>query len=280
MRTTEGVEEAKKLNYVAIAFDYPGVGTDKDEDKAKNTKDLVKAGVAQVKDLIKAGAKPENIVLDGHSLGGAVATLVAAQLHKEGLKVHLINGRSFSKLSTEADLLLNKHAGLLAGEMQGKKNPDGTVKENAKIKALGPILGKIAKAGIKAAGLEMNAAKAYKSIPDEYKTCYFAQKDEIIPYKASLAKAVGIKKDDESKGFLCAERVIPQQGGHNKPGNEMSNRVVKQDTDFGVLYQTATDYRTDFIKKAFRMDDKKLAKVDSDLGELMLKPSVKGAKKV
>ncbi len=272
----ESIGQAKDLNYVSVAFDYPGVGKPK-EDRAKNTKDLVQAGIAQVKDLIKAGAKPENIVLDGHSLGGAVATLVAAQLHKEGLKVHLINGRSFSKLSTETDVFLNKNAGTLAGQMAGKENPDGSVKVNTKVQAVAPLLGKIAKAGIKAAGLEMNAAKAYKSIPSQYKTCYFAQKDEIIPFKASLAKAVGVKKDDENKGFSCSEGVKAEAGGHNNSANEIVNRVVKQEADFGTLYQTASDFKTDFMKKAFNIsieDNKKLHKSHSDDVELAFKPMV------
>ena len=248
----ESVQESKNLNCVAIAFDYPGIGTK--EDKAKNTKDLVKAGVAQVESLIKAGAKPENIVLDGHSLGGAVATLVAAELHKKGQPVHLINGRSFSKLSTETDLLLNKQAGLLAGQV----NSDGTVKENSKIKALGPLLGKLAKVGIKAAGLEMNAAKAYKSIPDEYKTCYFAQKDEIIPFKASLAKAVGVKKDDDFIAFSSGKNT----GDHNSSAREI----------FNTEFKNADEFRTEFIKKAFKVEDKKLVKDNSDDLDLIFKP--------
>lgn len=262
-RIGEAVQESKNLNSVAIAFDYPGIGTD--EAKAKKTKDLVKAGIAQVESLIKAGAKPENIVLDGNSLGGAVATLVAAELHRKGQPVHLINGRSFGKLSTETDLLLNKQAGLLAGQAAGKENPDGTVKENSKIKALGPLLGKIAKAGIKAAGLEMDAVKAYKSIPEEYKTCYFAQKDEIIPFKASLAKSVGIKNDNDFLGFTSGNK----EGDHNTSAQKIFNSEFKN----------ADEFRTDFIKKAFKIEDKKLVKDNSEDLDLLFKPKQQWDKK-
>ncbi len=61
----------------------------------------------------------------------------------------------------------------------------------------GSIIGKIAGTAIKATGLEMNAKKAYNSIPEKYKTFYFAKNDEMIPFKASLAKAVTPKSERE-----------------------------------------------------------------------------------
>lgn len=169
-KITSSVDEANKLGYVAIAFDYPGVMND--GAKAKNTKQLVEAGKAQVQQLLDQGVPASSIVLDGHSMGGAVATLVAAHFHdqKPPQQVFLINDRSFSKLSTITEIKMTESSG-------------------------STLLGKMAGAAIKATGLEMNAKKAYNSIPDTHKMFVVAEKDDMIPWQGSLAKSVTPNQD-------------------------------------------------------------------------------------
>jgi hypothetical protein len=51
--------------------------------------DLINGLCAQVKELLKKGAKPENIELSGFSIGAATAALTAAKLRKEGIGIQL-----------------------------------------------------------------------------------------------------------------------------------------------------------------------------------------------
>ncbi len=192
-------KNVERFDCGVITFDYPGVGKSSDV-KATKTKHLVKAGIAQVERLLKQGVKPENIVLDGISLGGAVATLTAAHFHNlkppQGpVRVRLINERSFGKLSSEA-------AAMASHVLTGK------------LAVLIPFVSPL----IKLTGMEMDAAKAYKSIPDEFKTCLFADKDEVIPYKVSLAKAVGVKKVNPDKCLENCEHGTDLSTVKNKSG--------------------------------------------------------------
>ncbi len=228
----ESKEEASRLGYVAIAFDYPGVATD--DPKARNPKELVKAGIAQVDRLIAEGAKPENIILDGHSLGGAVATLVAAHYHskKPPQTVNLVNGRSFSKLSTATEHLI--------------KNQTGSA-----------VLGKITGKAIKAIGLEMNAKKAYNRIPEENKSFYFAKNDEVIPFAASLAKAVTPKLDraemEKAKGLDVnhGDNIHDKVTQNGQTGESLRNNAIK----FFMLGKKAKDDFSALLDSSLLIDD-------------------------
>ncbi len=208
-KITESVKEAQKLGCVAIAFDYPGVMND--GAKAKNTKQLVEAGKAQVQQLLDQGVPASSIVLDGHSLGGAVATLVAAHFHKQTppQEVFLINDRSFSKLSTEVEVLMTQKYGSAVGKMAG--------------------------AAIKATGLEMNAKKAYNSIPDTHKMLVFAEKDVMIPWQSSLAKAVAPPNDRKRVQWEQAlrdcdhdEDISNKKNGLGKSGEQLREAFFKK----------------------------------------------------
>ena len=203
-------ENAKNFGCGIITFDYPGIGIASDV-KATKTQHLVRAGIAQVEKLIKYGVKPENIVLDGYSLGGAVATLTAAHFHKQGIKVHLINEKYFSKLGRAAAHLVVLNGG-------------------------SPFYARLAKIAIKISGLEMDVVKAYNSIPKEYKTCLFGDKDSIIPYKISMAKAVGIPKDDSRRCIQDCEHTDNLATKYNSEG------------------RNGADVKAEFVQKAFNPD--------------------------
>ncbi|KTD79411.1 alpha/beta hydrolase family protein [Legionella waltersii] len=87
---------ATKLGATAISFNYRGVDLSRGMVWTENN--MVDDVMAQVQRLIFLGAKPENICLDGMCLGGAVATLAAAKLHKMAMRVKLNNERSFRSL--------------------------------------------------------------------------------------------------------------------------------------------------------------------------------------
>lgn len=86
-----------------ICCNYRGCG--RSDGFAARDEYLVHDGVAQVLDLVKKGVKPENILLSGYSLGGAVALAVDEKLEEQKITVKAINERSFRSIQAfvEAD---------------------------------------------------------------------------------------------------------------------------------------------------------------------------------
>lgn len=116
---------------------------------------LKESGMTQIYDLLKRGVKGEGIFLFGQSLGGAIATLVAAQAHQEGIKVSLINCRSFAQVS--------------------------------KFISSNSIVTTIASA---ATNFNDDILSAFNSIPSEYKDYIVSVNDGVIAEQASLFKAL------------------------------------------------------------------------------------------
>lgn len=87
---------AKEIGCTVIGFNYRGV--DYSQGMIWTEENMIADAIAQVKNLFALGARAENIGLEGMCLGGAVATLSAARLHEEGLKVKLYNERSFRSI--------------------------------------------------------------------------------------------------------------------------------------------------------------------------------------
>lgn len=99
--------EAKKLgeelNKKVVLFNYRGVG--ESTGNATNAKDLVHDGRAICQMLMDKGIPASRIMLYGHSIGGGIATAVAAK----NQDINLIIDRSFSSLSKAAqDIVSNK----------------------------------------------------------------------------------------------------------------------------------------------------------------------------
>ena len=78
------VYETDKKAVKAIMFNYPGVLCPDGTQRVERAQDLVDAGIAQVERLLDDGVLEENIVLHGVSLGGSVASHVAAHFNAEG----------------------------------------------------------------------------------------------------------------------------------------------------------------------------------------------------
>lgn len=137
-----------------IGFDYPHVGMAKGS--VRSEKALVDEGIAQVQRLLDAGVEPQKVTLYGHSLGGAVATLVAAHFHsqKPPQPISLINDRSFGTAADQGISILNM------------KNP-------------------VSKAIFKLfmnASWKMDAASAYNKIPENNKMIIVGPNDEAMNY--------------------------------------------------------------------------------------------------
>lgn len=151
-------ELANQNNAIVVCFDYPNVGNS--IGSASSETKLINAGKAQVQRLLDKEIPANKITLYGHSLGGAIATIVAASYHKEKQPVSLINDRSFSKVSDVA-----------SGFIQN------------------PILRKIIK-GITtplawALDWSLDAASAYRSIPSQNKMLIVTKQDEVINYRVA-----------------------------------------------------------------------------------------------
>jgi acetyl esterase/lipase len=90
-------QTAKDVGANVISCNYRGVA--KSSGFPTKDQDLIDDGQAVVDYLLKQGVPAENILICGTSLGGAVATHVAAARVQAGQNVSLISDRSFSSLS-------------------------------------------------------------------------------------------------------------------------------------------------------------------------------------
>ncbi len=105
---------AKKCpNYRIVGFDFRGVGLSMGH--AWSEDDWINDALAMIKHFEAQGIQPKNILLNGHSLGGALVTLAAnkhyqqakAQAMQAGQNlslvqsVNVINNRSFANLTDE-----------------------------------------------------------------------------------------------------------------------------------------------------------------------------------
>lgn len=196
--------DADSLNSNVIAFNYRGVG--QSEDTPANFQDLVTDGIAQVQRLLDLGADSKKITLDGLSLGGGVATMVAAHFHKLGLPVYLWNDRSFASLSKTV-------AGMLAPNLVVEKSLE--VSSSSLMSSL---------------GWDVDVASAYKAIPSQYKGYMVVGKpsakslgDGVIPPNASLHKSVKQDKRNAT-GYKVYATLGIFGGGHNMPRNALISK--------------------------------------------------------
>ena len=87
---------AKSIGCTVVGFNYRGI--DYSKGMALTYHYMVNDTLAQAQHLLELGVKPQNIAIEGMSLGGAIATISAAKLHDKGFKVSLYNERSYRSL--------------------------------------------------------------------------------------------------------------------------------------------------------------------------------------
>lgn len=226
--------DANKLNVTIIGFNYRGVGNSK---KTPETfQDLVTDGIAQVQRLLDSGIDSKKITLDGLSLGGGVATMVASHFHKIGKPVYLWNDRSFASISKAA-------AGVVAPEI-----------DNIFGETLSTSFEYTSWSLMKPAGWDVNVAKAYNEIADEYKNhMYVAKKsalscgDGVIAHRASLHE--GVKQDEKKRGISTDHKVYAQNGffggGHNMSRSDLvsaENTSLTGQDQFENFIRNHTNY--------------------------------------
>lgn len=203
--------DANQLNVSVIGFNYRGVGNS--TKVANSFQDLVTDGIAQVQRLLDDGANSEHILLDGHSLGGGIATMVAYHFHKKKQKLYLWNDRSFASISKAA-------AGLVALNLPGLF---GDAIELSCETSFWSI--------IKPSGWDRDIASAYNNIPEQYKGYMVVAKksdqssgDGVISPKASLHKR--IRPEEKKQGISTGHQVFSTHsyGGHNSPRNTLFSK--------------------------------------------------------
>ncbi|PJD94442.1 MAG: hypothetical protein CK425_11365 [Parachlamydia sp.] len=176
---------AKDIGANFLTGNYRGVGYS--EKSPSKSKDLVMDGEAMLQYLLhEKKIPPENIMIHGWSLGGAVATEVAALHQEKGHAVKVCNERSFSSLYKEIKTL---------------------------IPGLGPLAAPLAYIG----GWKSNPAKAWKSIEEKDKIVIFHKKDTVIDYEASLYKKAKTAKMAPADRALKQKRKKLKNKGENAP---------------------------------------------------------------
>lgn len=119
--------------------------------------------IAVVNHLLKEGYKAENLLLQGVSTGGVMATLAAAKLHQQRKRVSLILFGSLASFSKYIQL----HGGL---ESLSKDN----------IRAI------ISHTGLTEWDLKLDLVQVYLSIPSCYRTALHIEGDTLIPESIAL----------------------------------------------------------------------------------------------
>lgn len=196
--------DARHTHSTVIGFDYRGVGRTSKLTPPKCFQDLVTDGIAQVQRLLDQGIDSKHITLDGMSLGGAVATLVAYHFHHKKQPVYLWVDRSFSSTSKVA-----------AAMVAPTTNPSVDPLTVGVLRAPAWLV-------TKSSGWEQDIASAYLAIPEEYKAYINVAKksaktgstgDDIILPAGSLHQAVKHQEQTRTGQTL----ISAAESGHNVP---------------------------------------------------------------
>jgi len=175
-------ELAKRTKAHVLVFNYRGVGTSKG--KIYCAQDLIDDGEAALKYLLNILHIPQqNILLLGHSLGGAIATAVAAKYDN----VNLCNDRSFASVSKIA----------IATKMLRHFLPPSVIKYI-----------------LKKTNWEIDSIQNYAKVRGR-KFIIYSKKDKIIPYHiASLHKffplddALSLPEEKKSHNLDLSESSV------------------------------------------------------------------------
>lgn len=148
------LDELKKISDLTGANVYTGNyrGVMRSKGGIRSTHDMILDGKAMVQKLISEGVPPENILIQGWSIGGGVATEVAANFPK----AHLCNLSSFGSLSSV-------------------------------LKAHMPVIGTLLGGFATLTGWKFDSVANYQKIEGK-KLVIYCKSDAVILYKSSLFK--------------------------------------------------------------------------------------------
>lgn len=239
--------DINRLNCNVVAFNYRGVAGSSGSPCC--AQDLVTDGIAQVERLLAQGVKPEDILLNGRSIGSAVATLVCKYFHDREIKVKLFLRDPPSSLTN-----------VVISWLRAEKNSGYKEKTSGKI--VGWLLMPLIKFFLVASQWEMEVADAYKKIPDEYKEYTLVRSskirrnevnpgdDTIIPYYASLHAALKPIRQQQKLTLTEGKKEALKQKKLYAPF-ELRESVS------GGYYTIDVEGHAEFFSKLRTRDDKK-----------------------
>ncbi len=203
-------KDAENFQQVSIGFNYRGVG--ESTGIASSMDDLVRDGIMQVQRLLnKEGVKAENVTLSGHSLGAAVAILVAKHFYEQGINVKLFADRPFSSIT---DVILGHIRTIGSGGEFGKNSGN---QESWIGMVLAVILTPLVKVVLWATGWDHNIAAAYQTLPKENKCATSAPGDPILSDYGSLYSAISDLEKHNVKLVFDPKNLDV----HQKPLNQL-----------------------------------------------------------
>jgi len=193
---------ASKANVITV--NYRGVGFS--ESSPTCAQDLVVDAEAVVQYLLSQGVPQENILVDGWSLGGGVATQVVANHQEKGHEMKLINDRSFGTLN----------------DAISKFSSSGFI--------FAPLMTSF--------GWKFNTLQRWKAIKEDCKILIIHKDDQIVPYQASLYKHL---KND---GMTPVDKKLKKQRKNRKglkpkvktysEAYKPKQKIVLKDSFFGI----------------------------------------------
>lgn len=231
---------ALELKYNQIAFNFRG--TNRLGKGPNSINDLITDGIAQVQRLLNLGVPSKNILLHGHSMGGAIAAKVGEHFQAHHLPLWVYNDRSFAKLSEVA----NWH-------LRGILKPERSVFH----KKLGPAALMLA---LDITGWELDAAKAFRSIPKEYRAHVLIRTlksnrtqrhidDNAIPIFTSMHKALADERKP-IKDALKKLRANASRDMEQEQALEIELKAMKMQTDEGIDAHSERP-RTEAVKNKY-----------------------------
>jgi hypothetical protein len=259
--------DAEALSCNVVGFNFRGVRRSTGIAASKNH--LVIDGIAQVQRLLDMGVSPENITLKGHSLGAAIATLVAYHFHQHNKRMNVFNDRSFSSLNKLVSIMVHRH-------LQPTYEAELTFKRRVLI----GVVGLMCKLLVRMSNWNIQASSAFKAIPNEYKEYIVVSRrgeggaatvnDNTVPYHASIhtalkrerhSKKTSVRHDREAlfevRAQIKARKMVDESyvsGGHAAELGRIKNRydvtgatffrtfVQTAHQDHGVTARSSTDY--------------------------------------
>lgn len=265
---------ARKLGVKVVTFNFRGVNHSTDQPSCGD--DLVQDCIAQVNAVIQQGVDPQHIILKGHSLSGATLTQAAAQCHKSKKRVKLFNDRSFDNMKDTSTAMFlanprNKNwlcqkiakvlwFGILMGLTLGGIISGltallcfclGLVASKFSFIqqflewSLSPLVQWVMHSALKSTGWEMNAKKAYETLPATHKHYlvlrgktnglnskvglgqryeHASDEDRIVPYEVSLHK--GLKKQKQARKELKQKLKVARKKNDLVKEREILDKLI------------------------------------------------------
>lgn len=240
-------EQVDDQSMRVVAFHYRDVGGSKG--KIKCADDFVIDGIAQVQRLLDEGVQPNKITLKGHSFGGAIASKVAAHFHRLGKTIKVFNDRSFSTGT-------NRYVSSYRYKSIEGSYPIKTTGNKFIAMLMYPFI----KLFLVLSQFEINAGKAFKSVPEAYRDYIVIRPlkiersrmfDPYMPHYASIHRMLNAGSGRHKEA--CQHEFVPNL---NEFPSKLYTKYYPHSTPLRYLEssktgekQTALAYFKDFVAK-------------------------------